>query len=280
MSQFKVRLVNNVQNLLCWLTPKTTVKIFKKFSKPFWLLSILITALWFFYLPDSVSFIIRSNCRTIFFHFNLYKLLLKELSIEGKQYPNYYEDNFHSSHFHSNWTFKISRHYDEKRLRPWTEPNRSKNKGDAWPQGENGQAFVPSNEEDKATMNQLQDEHKYNIFASERMSLHRSLPDYRFNECRKLSYPEKLPTVSVIIVIHNEAWSALLRTVWSVIDRSPRELVHEIILVDDASTWPALKRPLDDYVELLPANIRIIRTAQREGLIRARLIGARNSTVT
>ena len=50
-----------------------------------------------------------------------------------------------------------------------------------------------------------------------------------------VKYPSNLPTTSVIVIFHNEAWSALLRTVHSVLARSPPQFLHEIILVDDAS---------------------------------------------
>jgi len=59
-----------------------------------------------------------------------------------------------------------------------------------------------------------------------------AMNDFR---CKSKQYPALLPTTSIVIVFHNEAWSTLLRTVWSVINRSPRPLLKEIILVDDAS---------------------------------------------
>lgn len=63
-----------------------------------------------------------------------------------------------------------------------------------------------------------------------------------------------MPTTSIVIVFHNEAWTTLLRTIWSVINRSPRPLLKEIILVDDASERDYLGTQLEDYVKTLPVS--------------------------
>lgn len=55
--------------------------------------------------------------------------------------------------------------------------------------------------------------------------------------CKGKSYPSDLPSASVVICFYNEALSALLRTVHSVLDRTPSYLLHEIILVDDNSEF-------------------------------------------
>lgn len=173
---------------------------------------------------------------------------------------------------HTNGPFNMSRNYDDELLYTWTEPIRNQNASNPTDRGENGKAFVPRKKE-KELMKRLKEEHNYNVFASQQISLRRSLPDYRYPECQKVVYPKKLPTTSIVIVVHNEILETLLRTIWSVVDRSPAELVKEIILVDDASTWEEYKA-LSDKIPKLSVPIRIIRNGKREGLIRARLIGA------
>jgi len=81
----------------------------------------------------------------------------------------------------------------------------------------------------------------------------------------------------VILTFHNEAMSALLRSVHSILDRSPPELVKEIILVDDGSDMVHLKQELEDYIANL-GKVRVIRTGERVGLIRARLVGGSQAT--
>ena len=77
--------------------------------------------------------------------------------------------------------------------------------------------------------------HQFNLLVSDQISVNRSLKDVRMEACRSKKYPATLPTTSIVIVFHNEAWSTLLRSLHSIINRSPSQLLEEIILVDDAS---------------------------------------------
>ncbi|CAO1440114.1 unnamed protein product [Diamesa tonsa] len=120
--------------------------------------------------------------------------------------------------------------------------------------------------------------HSFNEVISNLISVRRKLPDVRYKYClESLIYQKKLPQTSVIVCFHNEAWSTLLRTVHSILDRSPDNLLKEVILVDDFSNMDHLKQDLEDYMKDYP-KVRIVRASKREGLIRARIIGANHAT--
>lgn len=70
-----------------------------------------------------------------------------------------------------------------------------------------------------------------NVTLSDVTSLDRPLPDTRPPVCQNLTYNlDILPKVSVIIPFFNEAPTMILRTVHSVLNRSPDQLLEEIIL--------------------------------------------------
>nr|XP_057903605.1 polypeptide N-acetylgalactosaminyltransferase 12-like isoform X2 [Doryrhamphus excisus] len=120
--------------------------------------------------------------------------------------------------------------------------------------------------------------YQINIYVSDKISLHRRLPE-RWNPlCRDLDYDyTSLPTTSVVIAFYNEARSTLLRTVHSVLETSPDILLKELVLVDDYSDRDHLKAPLEEYLSGL-RKVRLIRATKREGLVRARLLGASVTT--
>ncbi|XP_004389017.1 polypeptide N-acetylgalactosaminyltransferase-like 6 [Trichechus manatus latirostris] len=116
-------------------------------------------------------------------------------------------------------------------------------------------------------------ENGFNIFVSNNIALERSLPDIRHANCKHKMYLERLPNTSIIIPFHNEGWTSLLRTIHSIINRTPESLIAEIILVDDFSDREHLKDKLEEYMARF-SKVRIVRTKKREGLIRTRLLGA------
>ena len=120
---------------------------------------------------------------------------------------------------------------------------------------------------------------------------------YVYVRCKKVEFHPNLPDTTVIIIFHNEARSTLLRTIWSVLDRSPPKLLKEVIIVDDFSDrglcWRSvdfnkriifsfvfleyLHKMLEDDIKPMK-KVKLLRTQKREGLIRARLKGAYAAT--
>ncbi|RWS29312.1 polypeptide N-acetylgalactosaminyltransferase 11-like protein, partial [Leptotrombidium deliense] len=139
--------------------------------------------------------------------------------------------------------------------------------------------------------------HAFNVLVSERIGFKRNIVDTRHPLCKNKTYNsiEVLPTASVIICFYNEDFTTLMRTVYSVIERSQRELLHEILLVDDFSDNCKKKFLLNIFIQLYSTaeteekltnfvqsnfdnRVKLLRTPERSGLIRARIFGAQHAS--
>lgn len=145
--------------------------------------------------------------------------------------------------------------------------------------GENGWPVqLDSNEQAEA--DRLFTKETFNVVASNMVALDRLIPDTRDRQCKDIEYPRELPTASVVIVFCNEAPSAVLRTVHSVVNRSPPEYLHEVILVDDFSDRIELGKDLEKKLEKSWPDgiVKLVRAEERLGLIRGKLFGAQVAT--
>lgn len=140
----------------------------------------------------------------------------------------YNEDNLKTV-----WPFKITKNYDARDLRSYTpKPRIVPTLKTAELPGEGGSNFYANHLQvfchfqiliffvgtPVLIPNVLADivelsfnEYQINILASEKVALNRSLPDFRDPKCLDIKYPKLLPSASVVIAVHNEARSILLR---------------------------------------------------------------------
>lgn len=114
-----------------------------------------------------------------------------------------------------------------------------------------------------------------NVYVSDLIPVKQILPDARTQYCRDIEENDlkDLPRTSIIVLFRNEAWSTLIRSLHSILDRTPDNLVEEIILLDDNSDPPHTQKQLEDYIANFQ-KVKIIRSSERLGLIRARILAA------
>nr|CDJ89781.1 Glycosyl transferase and Ricin B lectin domain containing protein [Haemonchus contortus] len=173
------------------------------------------------------------------------------------------------------WSREGAKIYEKRAYeRTHTVPDYSRNRIGP---GENGAPVILEGEEKLIGEQQIKTVFM-NVLASDKISLDRSIPDSRSRECLALSYPKHLPTASVVIIFTNEFFSSLLRTVHSVVNRTPPHLLKEIILVDDKSNRDELGPPLDEHLKRFGSLVTLIRSTERLGLIRAKIKGAKAAT--
>eukprot|EP00040_Diaphanoeca_grandis_P027323 m.155196 g.155196 ORF g.155196 m.155196 type:complete len:732 (-) comp30930_c0_seq2:148-2343(-) len=123
----------------------------------------------------------------------------------------------------------------------------------------------------------------FNLNLSNHIPLSHHWPDYRNPACKTRQYPplSEMPKVSVIIIFYNEPLSTLLRNVIGVLNRSPPELLGEIVMVNDHSQMrehSLLQEHLDRLNEKLPRNkVRLVQRDVHNGIVGARVRGAKEA---
>ncbi|NXP50639.1 GALT9 acetylgalactosaminyltransferase, partial [Heliornis fulica] len=134
------------------------------------------------------------------------------------------------------------------------------------------------------------EEYGYNAQLSDRISLDRSIPDYRPKKQKKISFPS-LPTGSQ--VCHEQAYAGCIRMLISQLFYTPAShQINQNIMWQGFSCCEyfcdlffffcptvELKFNLDQYVnKRYPGLVKIVRNNKREGLIRARIQGWKAAT--
>lgn len=140
---------------------------------------------------------------------------------------------------------------------------------------------IVRNKQDKYIRDIGYKHHAFNALVSNNIGLTRSVPDTRHKVCPRspTDRSETLPSASIIMCFYNEHKMTLFRSIKSILDRTPSWLLKEIILVDDFSDLPELEFHLvgELHAQLQYEDLHYIRNSQREGLIRSRVLGAKEA---
>ncbi|KAG8183899.1 hypothetical protein JTE90_002467 [Oedothorax gibbosus] len=134
--------------------------------------------------------------------------------------------------------------------------------------------------QDQRTKDEGYKRHAFNLLISDRLGFRRVVPYTAHKLCRDIKYSPNLPKASIIVCFYNEAWSTLVRMIYSILDRTPDHFLHEIILVDDCSDDEKFREKLKKFVRsnIKSNKVKLLRIQKRAGLMRARVFGARHAS--
>nr|XP_044251613.1 putative polypeptide N-acetylgalactosaminyltransferase 13 [Drosophila takahashii] len=150
-------------------------------------------------------------------------------------------------------------------------------------ESESRKHFLEYREFISKTPQRSEDFYQYNLHLSDSLGVIRKLPLTKHTSCTTRSYnlpPPWQSDVSVVISFHNEARSMLLRTIVSLLRRTPEEYLHELILVDDGSQDVTLLDDLRRWMEEVfggrmdRLGLILLKNQKRMGLIWSRNKGA------
>ncbi|KAI3388870.1 hypothetical protein SNEBB_009935, partial [Seison nebaliae] len=110
--------------------------------------------------------------------------------------------------------------------------------------------------------------------------LDRTLPEIREKECMLKNYGILHRKVSIIITYHDEPHSTLFRSLTSIANRTPHELIHEIIIINDGSVNGCLDDCLFGFVGTygLSKKTKVYSTSNQLGFTMVRMEGVKRST--
>eukprot|EP00096_Caligus_rogercresseyi_P014556 TRINITY_DN7060_c0_g1_i1.p1 TRINITY_DN7060_c0_g1~~TRINITY_DN7060_c0_g1_i1.p1 ORF type:complete len:642 (+),score=101.97 TRINITY_DN7060_c0_g1_i1:438-2363(+) len=120
----------------------------------------------------------------------------------------------------------------------------------------------------------------FNSFLSARIGNYRRIPDTRHQLCKNYTSTLELPSASIVICYYREDLSTLLRTLHSIMRRSPEKHLREIIVVNDHSDIDIFDQLVESVAKepRMSGKIKFVTPPERFGLIRARMFGAQHAS--
>ncbi|CAI5444560.1 unnamed protein product [Caenorhabditis angaria] len=120
----------------------------------------------------------------------------------------------------------------------------------------------------------------FDALASEKLGPARNVGPQAHQLCAEQKYDAQFST-SLVVIHHNEALSTILRMINGIIEFTPKSLLKEIVLYEDASDDDhILTEHLQKFAKLrnLESLLKIERSEYRQGLIRAKVHASRLAT--